>query len=109
MGYSFNRKGIFPIKRILGFGTRWKWKGLGKDLGMTSHSGSKEEVIFFSFQTTKPRKKKTQAKTSEKQKKKTGPKIRLSHRDDGLVCFRSKVHVSGMGCTRGVAFSIVGA
>ena len=41
---------------------------------MTSHSGSKEEGIFFSFQTTKPRKKKTQAKTSEKQKKKKEPK-----------------------------------
>ena len=46
---------------------------------MTSHSGSKEEGIFFSFQTTKPQKRKTQAKTSEKQKKKKGPKIRLSH------------------------------
>ena len=41
---------------------------------MTSHSGSKEEVIFFSFQTTKPQKKKTQAKASENQKKKKGPK-----------------------------------
>ena len=46
---------------------------------MTSHFGSKEEFIFFSFQTAKPWKKKTQAKTSEKQKKKKGPKIRLSH------------------------------
>ena len=49
---------------------------------MTSHSGKKEEGIFFSFQTTKPRKKKTQAKTSEKQKKKKGPKIRLSQYGD---------------------------
>jgi len=48
-----------------------------EDRGMTSHSGSKEEGIFISFQTTKPRKKKTQAKTSEKQKNKKGPKIRL--------------------------------
>lgn len=77
LSYSFNRKGIFPIKRILGFGPRWKWKGLGKDLGMTSHSRSKEEVIFFSFQTIKPRKNKTRAKTSKKTKKKKGPKIRL--------------------------------
>ena len=23
-------KGIFPRKRILGFGPRWKWQGLGK-------------------------------------------------------------------------------
>ena len=42
---------------------------------MTSHSGSKEEVIFFSFQTTKPQKKKTHAKTSKKQKKKEMAKI----------------------------------
>ena len=37
---------------------------------MTSHSGSKEEFFFFSFQTTQPREKKTQAKTSEKSKEK---------------------------------------
>ena len=37
---------------------------------MTSHSGSKEEVIFFSFQTTKPRKKKTQEKNLGKTKEK---------------------------------------
>ena len=39
-------------------------------MGMTSHSGSKEEGIFFSFQTTKPRKRKTQAKKLEKTKEK---------------------------------------
>ena len=37
---------------------------------MTSHSGSKEEGIFFSFQATKPRKKKTQAKNLGKTKEK---------------------------------------
>ena len=70
-------KGIFPRKIILGFGPKWKWQGLGMEMGMTSHSGKKEEVIFFSFQTTKPRKKRTQAKISENQKKKKGPKIKL--------------------------------
>ena len=41
---------------------------------MTSHSESKEEGIFFSFQTTKPRTKKTQAKTSENKRKRKGQK-----------------------------------
>ena len=39
-------------------------------MGMTSHSGSKEEVIFFSFQTTKPRKKENSGKNLGKTKEK---------------------------------------
>ena len=58
------------MKRILGFGLGWKWQGLGKDLGMTSHSGNKEEGIFFSFQTTKPRKKENSSKNLTKTKEK---------------------------------------
>ena len=58
----------------MGFGLGWKLQGLGKDLGMTSHSGNKEEGTFFSFQTTKPRKKENSRKNLRKTKEKEGAK-----------------------------------
>ena len=41
---------------------------------MTSHSGSKEEFIFFAFQTTKPRKKENSSKNLRKTKEKESAK-----------------------------------
>ena len=41
---------------------------------MTSHSGSKEEGIFFSFQTTKPRKRKLRQKPRKNKRKRKGQK-----------------------------------
>ena len=70
MGYSFNRKRNILKEKNIGVGPTLKWKGLGRVLRMTSHSGKKEEGIFFSFQTTKPRRKKSEAKNLKKSKEK---------------------------------------
>ena len=57
----------------MGFGPRWKWKGLGKDLGRTSHSRKKEEGIFYSPDqkaTEKENSGKNLGKTKEKERAK---------------------------------------
>jgi hypothetical protein len=65
-GYSFNRKSNIPKEKNIGFGSRWKWQGLGMVLGLASHLGEGSKVISPGFKTTKPQKNKSRPKLKRK-------------------------------------------
>ena len=69
-----------------------KWHDLGRVLIMMSHSGSKEEFIFFTFETTKPRKKKTQAKPQKNKRKRKDQNQAVTYANSLKSSNRCKFH-----------------